>query len=317
VEVGGGQLVDVEQAKADLAVTKAAIPLLEARYRQAQNDLCVLLGMTPQDLREILDDRGTIPAVPTQSEIVVGIPAELLRRRPDIRRAEREVAAQCARIGVATSDLYPHITIGGTIGLESLELRRLFGLRSVAGAVGPGFHWDILNYGRILNGIRTEDARFQQSVLNYRETVLQAYREVENAIAGYLEDTKRLGPLQDAVTASRNAYEWSLTRYTGGLLDFQRVLDSQRVLVQQRDRLAEGRGNVSLRLIALYKALGGGWQIRCPAPRTEVAAAVMPGEIMPTVVPENPTPANHDLLPLEANPADGSAPLPETEPRFP
>ena len=310
-EAGKGQLLDVEQAKADLAVTKAAIPLLETSYRQAQNNLCVLLGMPPQDLQEILGDGGSIPAVPTRAEIVVGIPAELLRRRPDIRRAEREVAAQCARIGVATSDLYPHITITGTIGVESLELRRLFGLHSIAGSIGPGIRWDILNYGRILNNVRGEDARFQQSVLNYQETVLQAYREVENAIVAYLEDRKRIEPLENAVTASRNAYDLSLIRRD--LVDFQRILDSQRVLVQQQDRLAEGRGNVGLRLIALYKALGGGWQIRYRPQGMEVAPAEVPGEIIPAPVPENPKSANHDLLHLQVNPADVSAPSPETE----
>ncbi len=326
-EVGTGAAVDVEQATADLAITRSAIPLLEIRYRQAQNRLCVLLGLEiryrqaqnrlcvllgtpPHDLQQTLGEPAAITKPPA-AEILVGIPAELLRRRPDVRRAEREVAAQSARIGVATSDLYPHFTITGTIGLDSSELRRLFALGSVAGSVGPGFRWDILNYGRILNNIRSEDARFRQSVLNYQQTVLEAGEEVENAMVAFLQERERLEPLRNARDASEKAYGLSLTRYEAGTLDFQRVLDSQRLLVREEDRLAEGQGNVALRLIALYKALGGGWRIRCGPQEAQITQARMPAEVVPSPAPEGPLSTSHDALehaPLPAEPPASPTP---------
>ena len=259
--------VDMEQAKATAATTESAIPLLAIRYRQAQNRLSVLLGMPPQDLEQVLGGPRPIPMAP--AEVVVGIPAELLRRRPDIRRAEREVEAESARIGIATAELYPHFSITGNIGLESSDIKNLFTFTSVAATVGPGLRWNILNYGRILGSIDAQDARFRQSVINYRETVLRANEDVENGMVAFIEEQKRLEPLGVAVDSLEKAYDLSLTSYKAGILDFQRVLDSQRALVVEQDRLAEGQGNVSLHLISVYKALGGGWRVRCPSGQGE------------------------------------------------
>ncbi len=263
-DIGEGDPLDVEQLKVDLEITRAAVPLLETNRRQARNKLCVLLGMPPYDIDTLLgapmDPKNPIPTA--SSEVVVGIPAELLRRRPDVRRAEREIAVQSARIGVATSDLYPHISITGTIGLDSVDLHRLFDPRSIAGSIGPSFRWDVLNYGRILNNIHAEDARFQQAVFTYRETVLRANEDVENAIVAYLQNVERLGPLQRGERAAVAAFNLSSKREGAGDIPFQRRLDSQRMMIREQDRLADGQGNVALRLIALYKSLGGGWRVR-------------------------------------------------------
>jgi NodT family efflux transporter outer membrane factor (OMF) lipoprotein len=300
--------VDMEQAKATAAITEAAIPLLEIRYRQAQNRLCVLLGMPPQDIEQILGGPRPIPTAP--AEVVVGIPAELLRRRPDIRRAEREVEAESARIGVAISELYPHFSITGNIGLAAAEFQQMFNPNSITGSIGPNFRWNILNYGRIQGTIDTQDARFRQSVINYQQTVLAANEDVENGMIAFLREKKRLQPLGEAVTALEKAYDLSLTSYKAGILDFQRVLDSQRALVLEQDHLAEGQGNVSLYLISVYKALGGGWRVRCPGVQGEFDPFNTTGigedplleDEQPTLAGENPPVPSEDSVILGGNP---------------
>ncbi len=213
----------------------------------------------------------------------MGVPIDLLRRRPDIRRAELLAAGQSARIGVAKADLYPKFTLLGSIGLVTSEdggrisnkanLIDLFNVDSFTYAVGPTFSWPIFNYERLQNNVRIQDARFQQLIINYKNTVLEAAREVENALTEYLRTQRRVKFLKDSVTESKHSVEIALVQYRAGLLNYQRVLDSQRFLVQQRDRLAESQGNVAINLVAAYKALGGGWQIReGPAP--------MPAEVI-------------------------------------
>lgn len=181
----GGQVseLDADQAMSALAQTEAAIPALELRVRQAENRLCILLGVPPRDLETILG-RGPIPVTPP--EVGVGIPAELLRRRPDVRRAERQVAAQSALVGVATADLYPHIAVTGTIGLSARDYGDLFRSESFRGSIGPSFSWDILNYGRLLNSIRLQDAVLAERIVAYQQSVLQANVEVENGLAQFL-----------------------------------------------------------------------------------------------------------------------------------
>lgn len=279
--------LDVEQAKSVLAVTESLIPVLEANRRKVQNRLCTLMGMPPQNLEAELGALGAIPVVPP--EVVVGIPAELLRRRPDVRRAEREAAAQSARIGVATAELYPRIAITGNIAVESEYFRDLFRWDSIAAGVGPGFRWNVLNYGRIVNNIDVEDARFRQLVLAYQETVLRANEEVEGAIVAFLREQVRVRSLQRSVAATQRAVDLALLQYEQGLIDYQRVLDTQRALVNQQDTLAESRGNVALSLIAVYKALGGGWRVRFAAGAMAQAAA--PVEAEPQAGERVPTPA--------------------------
>jgi outer membrane protein TolC len=194
--------------------------------------------------------------------VAIGIPAELLRRRPDVRRAEREVAAQSAMIGIATADLYPAFSISGTIFLDAMNFKDLFDADSIAGSVGPAFRWNILNYGRLTNNIRVQEARFQQLAVQYQNVVLRANAEAENAIVSFLKAQQQAKSLSQSTDAARESVELVSNQYRQGIVDFNRVFDSQIFLTQQQDQLAIAQGSVAQNLIQLYKALGGGWQIR-------------------------------------------------------
>jgi len=265
--------LDTQQAKALLNGTKSLVPSFRMRLRQAQNALGILLGTPPGDLPQILNASGSIPAAP--AEIAVGIPAELLRRRPDIRRAEMQAAAQSALIGVARADLFPHFSLVGSIGLRSSNnaptraggvggssFGDLFDSDSFEYFVGPSFRWDILNYGRIKNEIRVQDARFQQLQVNYQETVLRATKEVEDGMVGFLRGQEEAGFLSQSVNAYKRSIDLAQTQYHEGLVDYILVIDNQRSLTAEQDKLIATQGEVALSLIAMYKALGGGWQIR-------------------------------------------------------
>ncbi len=257
--------LDVQEARSNLRNTQALIPELETGLRQAENALSVLLGMPPSDLQDVLGGPRPIPIPPR--DVTVGVPAELLRRRPDIRRAERQAATQSAEIGIAVADLYPRFTLAGFVGLQSSDSRGtslsdLFDGDSFTGFVGPSFSWPLLNYGRLKNNVRVQDARFQQLVVNYQETVLKAAEEVENAMVAFLRAQEQVNVLADAVEAQKRAVDLSLIQYRDGVITFTRVLDSQERLTNQQDRLAETKGATALNLIAMYKGLGGGWQIR-------------------------------------------------------
>lgn len=252
---------DTHQAKQVLEQTEALIPALEIGKRQAANRLCVLLGMPPVDLEAMLGEGAGIPVVPP--DVVVGVPADLLRRRPDVRRAERQVAAQSARIGVAESDLYPHISIVGTIGVEAEQFGTLFHTPgSMIGVIGPGVRWDILNYGRLVNNIRVQDARFQQLAYAYQNQVLQAGREAEDAIVVFLKSQEQAAHLGASVDAAARTVEITKAQYNEGEVDFTPVFLFESILTEQQDQWAVARGDIALGLIALYRALGGGWQIR-------------------------------------------------------
>lgn len=273
--------LDVQQAEAALANTESMIPMLKTLRRVSENRLCTLLGMPPQDLSEILGPAGKIPEVPP--EVVVGIPADLVRRRPDVRRAERQAAAQCARIGIAEAELYPQIAITGQLAFQAENFPDLFDGRSFTGLISPGIRWNILHYGRLLNAIRVEDARFRQALLAYQEAVIRACEEAEDAITAFLQEQVRVRALTRATEAVEKAVQLALLQYQQGVIDFQRVLDSQRGLVQQQDALAESRGKVATNLVTIYKALGGGWQ-RGPG----MVLAEMPAS--ETLPPEAPSP---------------------------
>ncbi len=265
--------LDVTQARSLLRSTQAAIPRFESEFRRLKNTLAVLLGVLPAEVEQVLGASGTIPAAPP--EVAVGIPAELLRRRPDLRLAERRLAAQSARIGVTKADLYPHFSLFGSIGLRAADssntqaggvsgssLGDLFNGSSFEFVGGPAFYWDIFNYGRITNRIRVEDARFQQLTVNYENTVLKAAREAEDAMAAFLRSQEEAEYLLDSVMASKRSVDLSMLQYREGLTDFQRVLDTLRFLSQQQDQYVATSGSVGINLVAMYKALGGGWQIR-------------------------------------------------------
>lgn len=251
--------LDVEQAKSNLAQTESLIPPLQISLRQAGNQLCVLLGIPAEDLEKVIGP-GAIPRV--APEVAVGIPAELLRRRPDVRRDERLLAAQSARIGIATTNLYPQISILGVIGVEASLLPDLFTEQSHIGNIGPSLRWDILNYGRNLNRIREQDAFFQELVARYQNTVLVANQEVENGLVAFLQYQVQVRSQGRAVDAASKSVELVMEQLRQGKVDFNRVFVMQRDLVTQQDLLAQAQGNVVQGLIAIYRALGGGWQIR-------------------------------------------------------
>jgi NodT family efflux transporter outer membrane factor (OMF) lipoprotein len=255
---GAASELDVRQARSSLAQTEALIPPLQTGLRQANNRLCLLLGTPPNDLLAELGDEF-IPAAPTS--VAAGIPAELLRRRPDVRRAERETAAQSAQIGVAKSDLYPRLALFGFLGYAADDFKDLFAMKSFTGLILPTFQWPILNYGRLSNNVRVQRARFQEKVLLYQQTVLKAAEEVENGLVAFSQAWEQVSHLEQSVKDSQAAVELVLVQYREGNVDFNRVYNLQAVLTTQQDQLAVARGNIALQLIAVYKALGGGWEL--------------------------------------------------------
>jgi NodT family efflux transporter outer membrane factor (OMF) lipoprotein len=260
LEGGVASKLDVTQAITNLGQTEATIPDLQRQMRQAENRLCVLLGIPPQDIRPLLGPPGQIP--PTPAELVFGIPADLLRRRPDVRRAEREIAAQSARIGIAETDLYPAFTINGNLFVRSTDFQNLFNSQSVGGSVGPSFSWNVLNYGRILNNVAAEEARFMQEVTQYQTVVLNANREAEDAIVAFLQAQQQALYLRKATSAAVESRDLVQSLYQGGKADFGRVYVSELVLAQQQDALAIAEGAIASSLVDIYRALGGGWQLR-------------------------------------------------------
>ena len=258
-DAGAVSQLDSTQAETVLANTQQLIPLFENQVRAANNSLCVLLGMPPRDLSEELGD-GSIPDLP--ADLVVGIPANLLRRRPDVRAAERRVAAQSAAIGVAAADLLPHLSVTGSVSLNSNEFSNLFDSGSTAGMIAPGFSWDILNYGRLANTVNLQEALFQDLAVQYQEKVLSANSEAETAINTFLKSKERLIYVNNAVNASKKSVDLAQIQYRTGAVDYNRVFNLQTSLVSDQDNLATVRGDVARSVIATYKALGGGWEIR-------------------------------------------------------
>jgi NodT family efflux transporter outer membrane factor (OMF) lipoprotein len=260
----GGQTsqVDVYQGQSDVTTTEALIEQLQISLRQGTNLLCFLLGLPPE---ELLRKLGTAPIPTAPPEIIVGIPADLLRRRPDVRRAERKAAAQCAQIGIAAADFYPQISINASFGWSAQELGLLFAHGSFRELVGPSFQWPILNYGRILNNVREQDALFQELVVHYQNTALKAGQEVENGLITFLRAQKKARDLSQAVDAELEGFKLALDQYKGGLVDYNRVVLIQEKLVERQQELADAQGQIVQGLIQVYRALGGGWQIRCDA----------------------------------------------------
>jgi NodT family efflux transporter outer membrane factor (OMF) lipoprotein len=259
-EAGGTSELDVEQAATLLHDTEATIPDLERTRREAIDSLCVLLGMPPQELTEFLGGPGKLPEVPVT--VTVGVPADLLRRRPDVRSAEFAAAAQSARIGVSTAQLLPAFQLVGTVGLSAEQAAKWFEGNAFEAVGGPEFSWPVLNYGRLINDVRLQDATFQEFATAYGNTVLLAQQEVEDALVGYLRGTERVGRLEEAVKAGNRAVELSLIQYREGATDYTSVLNSQQAKLRVDDELVNERGIVALSVVALYKALGGGWELR-------------------------------------------------------
>ena len=251
--------LDVYQARSTLEQTEAQIPELEIALRQTINQLCILLGMPPEELEARLGP-APIPTAPV--EVAIGIPANLLNRRPDVRRAERQAAAQIALIGVAEADYYPAISIDGTLGYAAANFKDLFKPSALNSNVGPSFQWNLLNYGRILNNVRFQDARFQELVFAYQQSVLAAAQDVENGLVTFLRAQRRTKLQASSVDDAQKAVTIVLAQYRAGAIDFTRVTQLEVTLVQEQDVLSQAEGEICTGLIQVYRALGGGWQIR-------------------------------------------------------
>ena len=254
--------LDVEQAKSNLEQTRSHIPTLETGLEQAGNRLAVLLGEQPGFLKEALAEPKTIPV--GALEVAVGVPADVLRRRPDVRKAERQLAAQTAQVGVATADLYPKFSLIGSIGLEALSLANLFSSAARTSAIGSNIGWTIFDTGRIRQNIKVQTALQEQALFQYEAAVLAALEEVENTLVAYADQQVRRRSLVEASQAARRAAALAQTQYSSGLIDFQVVLDAQRSLLSLQDQLASSDAEVTSNLITLYKALGGGWTSLVP-----------------------------------------------------
>jgi len=253
---GNDSELDVQQAKSQYLATLATIPQIEGSLRQTQNALSVLLARPPGALPEMAAGKDRIPR--TELAIVADMPAEMLRRRPDVRAAELQLAAQSALIGVSVADLYPSIALLGSLGLSSTSLSG--SPRKLDWAIGPSLVWNVFDFGRLSNEVLVQDARFQQLYEQYQATVLQAAREVDDAAVGFVANREQVPLLEDSVKAARRSLDIASKQYREGMAGFERVLDSQRALFNQQERLVNNLGNVAQSLVTLYKAMGGGWQ---------------------------------------------------------
>ena len=255
---GRGTERDPQQAKQVLEQTRSTIPQFEEGVRHTNNALCVLLGIPPQDLGQRLGDSGMIPT--GEPDWSMGIPADLLRRRPDVRRAERETAVQSAQIGIAKSDLYPRFSLIGSIGVQSQELGDLFHTPGAMSAFGgPSFQWNILNYGRIESSVEAQEARFRQFFTTYQAAVLQANSEVEDAIIDYAKSQERVKYLTDSVTAARRTVDITYDQYRQGVVDFTPVFIFETALTSAQDDLAQARGDVAS--VACESISRSGWRM--------------------------------------------------------
>jgi NodT family efflux transporter outer membrane factor (OMF) lipoprotein len=289
--------LDVDQAQSLLAQTEAGIPELQIALRQTINQLCILLGIPPEDLLARLGPAPKVFIPTAPADVIAGIPADLLRRRPDVRRAERQAAAQSAQIGIAEAEFYPHISITGTIGYSAAQFKHLFTSNAVAASIGPSFQWNLLNYGRILNNVRLQDATFNELVTVYQDTVLRGNQEVENGLVTFLKGQERARLQKDSVDFAEKAVKTVIGQYEAGIVDYTRVIQIQQNLVLQQDILAQAQGEIALGLISAYKALGGGWQIRL--------TGCDPGNFQPAAMAGSDVPPARALLPatLEALPS--------------
>src|SRR5262245_25596869 len=271
---GATSELDVTQATTLLESTRSTIPQLQSGLSQSENALCTLLGQPTGTVQTLLSASSGIPVAPAQ--VAIRVPAEMLRRRPDIRSVELQAIAQCDRVGIARADLYPRFSLLGTIGTQTTSsagrlsgnstFSNLFSSGSFFYAFGPRILWPLFNYGRIRNNERVQDARLQQLLVSYDNTVLHAAQEVEDGLTGYLRAQEAAGFAQSAAAAAQKSVDLALIQYREGAVDYQRVLDAQRSLLQEQNGLAQTRSSIATNLISLYKALGGGWEMRVGQP---------------------------------------------------
>jgi NodT family efflux transporter outer membrane factor (OMF) lipoprotein len=319
------------QLKANLDNTKALIPQLEISLRQANDQLCVLLGIPVRDLLPELGD-GTVPDPdnpgqrmvriprPKDESVVVGIPGDLLRRRPDVRAAERQLKIQSSQIGIAEAEMYPHIGINGSIGLAANSLAKLFNTRSWTGSIGPSLTWNIFNYGRLLANVRIQNYLFQQFVAQYQNTILTANQDAENSLVAYLKSLEQAQDLQNSAGAATKVTGYLKNQFKAqfippGTLDSGAFVNQLFTVINfqvtQQDAAAQAEGNIALNLILLYRALGGGWQIRLRDPHAPCRPSAPDEENLPVTAPLPGTdPAPPRLGPPIVPPDAPAEPLP-------
>jgi NodT family efflux transporter outer membrane factor (OMF) lipoprotein len=273
------------QLKSNLDNTRALIPPLEILLRQANNQLCILLGIPVRDLVPELGE-GLVPDPadpstqtvriprPADETVVVGIPGEILLRRPDVQAMDRQLRIQSAQIGIAEAEMYPHIGVNGNIGLAANQLKLLFNQQSWIGTIGPSMTWNILNYGRLLANVRAQNRQYQQYVLAYQQAILNANQDVENALVAYLQSLEQAKRLQDSANSAVEVTRYYFNQLAQGYLPpaatslafYNQIFTAVNFRVTQQDLAAQAEGNIALNLILLYRALGGGWQIRLHGP---------------------------------------------------
>jgi NodT family efflux transporter outer membrane factor (OMF) lipoprotein len=257
-QTGVANEIDVTRAAALLAGIRAEIPPLETAVRSAMYGMAVLLGQEPGKL--VTELSRTAPVPPTPPEVPIGLPSDLLRRRPDVRRAERQLAAETARVGVAKSDWFPKLSLTGDVGSESVSLGKSFEPGSLFWSLGPSLQWRALDFGRVRAEVRTQTAVHEAAMATYEKVVLISLQEAENAVVTYAQEQNRHQALIDEVAENRRSLDMADGLYANGRVNYLDVLDAQRSLYQSEDQLAASNQAVSLNLIALYKALGGGWE---------------------------------------------------------
>jgi NodT family efflux transporter outer membrane factor (OMF) lipoprotein len=256
-EAGLTTQLDEEQAKASLEQVRAQIPTLRTSLEQAKYRLAVLLGKPPGALSEVLAEAKAVPVAP--ADVAVGVPAEAMRRRPDVRSAERKLAAQTAEIGAAEAARYPSFSLLGSIGVESLEFANLYSASARAAQGAAKAAWTLFDGGSIRQNIKLQTAMQEEALSFYESTVLGALQDVENSLVAFANEQGRRDSLAVAVQSSQNAFELARYQYSSGLVGFQTVLDTQQSLLSAQDQLAISESKVTSNLISLYKALGGGW----------------------------------------------------------
>jgi NodT family efflux transporter outer membrane factor (OMF) lipoprotein len=263
---GTATQLDLELAKTSLKETQSLVPVLQSRLRQAKNALCILLGLPPNDLTSLITGPpAAIPVPPLR--VAVGVPADLLTRRPDVRSALYQAAFQSARIGVAKADLFPSISLSGSFGFLSTDvsnfnLMDIFRWGSRYYTVGPAGQWNLFNYGRIKNSVRVEDARFQESLIAYGNVVLKAQQEVEDGLVTFLRAQEQGAFLAESAAAAQRSLDIARAQYQQGTRDFTAVVIAQQALLREQDNLTVTLGAVSTGLVSVYRALGGGWEMR-------------------------------------------------------
>jgi NodT family efflux transporter outer membrane factor (OMF) lipoprotein len=315
--------LDLDQAKATLAQTQALLPPLYISLRQATNHISTLLGMPAQNLDALL---GIGPIPYAGPEIALGIPCDLVRRRPDVRRAERLAAAQAEQIGIAEAALYPTFTLNGTLNYTATRFSDLFSANALNGSVGPSFQWSLLNYGRIINNVRLQDATFRELVVTYQQTVLRANEEVENGLITFLQAQEQAKVNSEGVQAGQEAVKIAILQFEQGAIDFNRYATIATNLVQLEDTLAQSKGLIAQGLVQTYVAVGGGWELRLQQPAMAGGPAPAPaGENMPapppapTTAPAGAAPSLPGPMPNvpagDTLPPPGGVPMPESLPQ--